>query len=63
MRSRNTFSIGKPDAEGCMLRWSFTFIVIAPMAAVFGFGGNDVGAAAVEKVLFVTLLIMAIIHF
>jgi uncharacterized membrane protein YtjA (UPF0391 family) len=35
-----------------MLRWSMIFLVIAIIAAVFGFGGIAADAAVIAKVLF-----------
>jgi uncharacterized membrane protein YtjA (UPF0391 family) len=35
-----------------MLRWSFIFLVIALVAALFGFTDIAAGAAAIAKVLF-----------
>jgi uncharacterized membrane protein YtjA (UPF0391 family) len=35
-----------------MLRWSMIFLVIAIIAAVFGFGGIAADAAEIAKVLF-----------
>lgn len=35
-----------------MLRWSVTFLIIAIIAAVFGFGGIAAGAAGFAKILF-----------
>ena len=36
-----------------MLRWSFAFLVLALVAAVFGFGGIAAGAVGAAKFLFV----------
>lgn len=35
-----------------MLRWTVTFLIIAIIAAVFGFGGIAAGAASFAKILF-----------
>ena len=35
-----------------MLRWSFLFLVIAIIAAIFGFTGIAQGAAEIAKILF-----------
>jgi len=35
-----------------MLTWTLTFLIIAIIAAVFGFGGIAVGAAAIAKICF-----------
>ncbi len=35
-----------------MLRWTITFLIVAIVAALLGFGGIAAGAASVAKVLF-----------
>ena len=40
-----------------MLRYAAIFFIIALIAALFGFGGIAVGAAAVAKVLFAIFLV------
>jgi uncharacterized membrane protein YtjA (UPF0391 family) len=35
-----------------MLRWTVTFLIIAIIAAIFGFGGIAAGAASIDKILF-----------
>ena len=35
-----------------MLRWAFIFLVVALVAALFGFGGIAVAAAGIAKTLF-----------
>ena len=35
-----------------MLKWAFIFLVIALIAAVFGFGGVASAAAGIAKILF-----------
>jgi uncharacterized membrane protein YtjA (UPF0391 family) len=35
-----------------MLRWTITFLIIAVVAAIFGFGGIAAGAASIAKILF-----------
>ena len=44
-----------------MLHYAAVFFVIAIIAALFGFGGIAVGAAAIAKVLFYLFLIVAVI--
>jgi len=39
-----------------MLRWSFAFLIIAIVAAIFGFTDIASGAAAIAKVLFFIFL-------
>jgi uncharacterized membrane protein YtjA (UPF0391 family) len=46
-----------------MLHYAVVFLVIALIAAVFGFGGIAAGAAGIAKILFVVFLIGAIISF
>lgn len=46
-----------------MLGWVLTFIVIALLAALFGFGGIAVSAAWFAKVLFFLFLTLAIVAF
>ncbi len=35
-----------------MLRWTVTFLIVAIVAAIFGFGGIAAGAATIAKTLF-----------
>lgn len=44
-----------------MLSWALTFLVIAIIAAVFGFGGIATGAATIAKWLFFIFLILFVI--
>ena len=44
-----------------MLRWSAIFLVIAIVAAVFGFGGIAVPAAGIAKILFFVFLILFLV--
>jgi uncharacterized membrane protein YtjA (UPF0391 family) len=46
-----------------MLHYAVVFLVIALIAAVFGFGGIAAGAAGIAKILFVVFLIGAIVTF
>lgn len=39
-----------------MLRWSFAFLIIAIVAAIFGFTDIASGAAAIAKILFFIFL-------
>lgn len=41
-----------------MLRWTITFLVIAIIAAIFGFGGIAAGAATIAKVLFFIFIVL-----
>jgi len=45
-----------------MLRWAAIFLVIAIIAAVFGFGGVAAGATEIAKILFfIFLAIFAVV--
>lgn len=44
-----------------MLRWAFLFLVIALIAALFGFGGIASAAAGIAKVLFFIAIAIFII--
>jgi uncharacterized membrane protein YtjA (UPF0391 family) len=41
-----------------MLTWTIVFLVIALIAAVFGFGGISAAATGIAKVLFFLFLIL-----
>lgn len=44
-----------------MLRWSAAFLIIALVAAIFGFGGIALAAAGIGKILFFVFLILFLI--
>jgi len=44
-----------------MLRWAFLFLVVALIAALFGFGGIASAAAGIAKVLFVIAIAIFVI--
>jgi uncharacterized membrane protein YtjA (UPF0391 family) len=46
-----------------MLHYSIVFLVIALVAAIFGFGGIASGAVEIAKILFFIFAIMAIASF
>ena len=46
-----------------MLHYAVVFLVIALIAAVFGFGGIAAGAVGIDKILFFVFVIMAIVTF
>jgi uncharacterized membrane protein YtjA (UPF0391 family) len=48
-------------SEIVMLSWAITFLVIAIIAAVFGFGGIAAGAVGIAKVLFFLFLIAFVV--
>ena len=44
-----------------MLRWALIFLVVALIAAVFGFGGIAAGAASIAKHLVVLFLVVFVV--
>ncbi len=44
-----------------MLRWTIIFLVVAIIAAIFGFGGIAAGAASIAKNLFYIFLVLFVI--
>jgi uncharacterized membrane protein YtjA (UPF0391 family) len=44
-----------------MLRWSVTFLIVAIIAGIFGFGGIAAGAAYFAKILFVIAIILFVV--
>jgi len=44
-----------------MLRWAWAFLIVALIAAVFGFGGIASGAASIAKILFYLFLAVFVI--
>ncbi|SDM23297.1 Protein of unknown function [Oryzisolibacter propanilivorax] len=46
-----------------MLHYAVVFLVIALIAALFGFGGIAAGAVGIAKVLFFVFVIMAAVTF
>jgi uncharacterized membrane protein YtjA (UPF0391 family) len=44
-----------------MLGWAVVFLVIALVAAIFGFGGIAVASAGIAKILFVIFLVLFVI--
>ena len=49
--------------ELSMLHYAVVFLVIALIAAVFGFGGIAAGAVGIAKILFFVFVIMAVVTF
>jgi uncharacterized membrane protein YtjA (UPF0391 family) len=41
-----------------MLKWSAIFLVIAIVAAIFGFGGIAEGASSIAQILFTVFLVL-----
>jgi uncharacterized membrane protein YtjA (UPF0391 family) len=52
---------GSREKEQIMLNWALTFLIIALIAAVFGFGGIAGTAAWIAQVLFVVFLVLFLI--
>ena len=46
-----------------MLHYAIVFLVIALIAALFGFGGIAAGAVEIARILFFVFLIMAVVAF
>jgi uncharacterized membrane protein YtjA (UPF0391 family) len=46
-----------------VLHYAIVFLVIALIAALFGFGGIAAGAVAIAKILFFVFLVMAVVAF
>ena len=44
-----------------MLGWALAFLVIAIIAAVFGFGGIAVASASIAKVIFFLFLVLFVV--
>jgi uncharacterized membrane protein YtjA (UPF0391 family) len=61
--SKSRHNPGAPRKEIEMLHYAIVFLVIALIAAVFGFGGIAAGAVEIAKILFFIFVIMAIVAF
>jgi uncharacterized membrane protein YtjA (UPF0391 family) len=48
---------------GSMLHYALVFLIVALIAALFGFGGIAAGAVGMAKILFFVFLIMAVVTF
>jgi uncharacterized membrane protein YtjA (UPF0391 family) len=46
-----------------MFSWAIAFLVIALIAAIFGFGGIAASAVGLGKIIFVVALILAVVSF
>jgi uncharacterized membrane protein YtjA (UPF0391 family) len=44
-----------------MLGWTITFLLIALVAAAFGFGGIAVAAAGIARILFFIFLVLFVV--
>jgi uncharacterized membrane protein YtjA (UPF0391 family) len=68
VRGRTVGGAGRfPDRETptrrlrSMLKWAFIFLLVAIVAAIFGFGGIAATAAGIAKILFFIFLIIFVI--
>lgn len=55
--------LAEANKEQHMLHYAVVFLVIALIAAVFGFGGIAAGAVGIAKILFFVFVIMAVVTF
>jgi uncharacterized membrane protein YtjA (UPF0391 family) len=46
------------QGDAAMLGWALTFLVVAIIAAVFGFGGIAVASASIAKIIFLVFLVL-----
>ena len=46
-----------------MLSWAITFLIIAIVAAVLGFGGISCAATGIAKILFIVFLVLFVASF
>jgi uncharacterized membrane protein YtjA (UPF0391 family) len=49
--------------EFMFLNWAFLFLILAIIAAAFGFGGIAAESAWIAKVLFVVFLVVFVVSF
>jgi uncharacterized membrane protein YtjA (UPF0391 family) len=56
-------AIHASEGGEAMLGWAVTFLIIALIAAVLGFGGIAAASAGIAKLLFVVFLVMCVIFF
>jgi uncharacterized membrane protein YtjA (UPF0391 family) len=58
---RRGITLAQPRAEVVAISYAWLFLVIAILAAVFGFGGIAAGAASIAKILFFVFLVLFVI--
>ena len=46
-----------------MLGWTITFLVLALVAAIFGFGGIAASFAGIAKILFFVFIVLMLVSF
>jgi uncharacterized membrane protein YtjA (UPF0391 family) len=51
------------ETEAPMVYWALTFLLVAVIAAVFGFTGVALAAAGIAKLLFFLFLVLFVITF
>jgi uncharacterized membrane protein YtjA (UPF0391 family) len=51
------------EGETAMLHYAIVFLVIALIAALFGFGGIAAGAVEIAKILFFVFVVLAVVAF
>jgi uncharacterized membrane protein YtjA (UPF0391 family) len=51
------------ETEAPMVYWALTFLLVAVIAAVFGFTGGALAAAGIAKLLFFLFLVLFVITF
>ena len=51
----------KRKAQITMLSWAITFLIVALIAAVFGFGGIAGTAVGIAKILFFVFIVLFVI--
>lgn len=51
----------KANQENTMLNWAITFLIIALIAALLGFGGIAGAATEIAKILFIVFLILFLV--
>ncbi len=59
-QNRNKLNQYKPKTK-IMLRWTAIFLVIAIVAAIFGFTGIAAGAASIAKTIFFVFLVLVLL--
>jgi uncharacterized membrane protein YtjA (UPF0391 family) len=59
----HAISLNREVRRITMLSWAITFLIIAIIAAVLGFGGIAGTATGIAKILFVVFLVMFIASF
>lgn len=64
-RERPDVAVKESDSKRIyiMLNWALSFLILALVAAVLGFGGIAAGASEIAKILFFVFLVMFIVSF